>query len=157
MEDGHKVKNFRGRHFLSMDPKGRVSVPSQFREALANRNGGARLMLATPFDRCLRGYMLEEWEKIEEKAAQLPQTDPNVKKYNRHFISSAVEVECDGQGRILIPPTHREWAGITGGQVVFLGLTAKMEIWDRARFNAEMEVEDSVSVEEAITGLGGLI
>lgn len=157
MEDGHKVKNFRGRHFLSMDSKGRVSVPSQFREALVNRNGGTRLILATPFDRCVCGYPPEEWEIISENAAQLPQTDPNVKKFNRHFISSMVEVECDGQGRILIPPSLREWAGINGGQVVFLGLTTKMEIWDRARFDAEMEVEDSGSVEEAITRLGGRI
>ena len=149
---------FRGRHYLSIDAKGRVNVPASFREVLVNRFGEARLMVATVFDPCLRAYPLEEWEKIEAMAAGLQSTDGAVKQYFRHFISSAEECVCDKQGRILLPLSHREWAGINGGgQVVFLGYVNKIEIWDKSAYEARMKEADLGSVEEAITQLGGQI
>ncbi len=150
-------QNFRGRHTLSIDSKGRVSVPAPFREILAERYGENRLMLATVFDRCLRAYPTEEWAKIEEHASGLSSTDKNVKFYYRHFISSAVELEFDKQGRILIPASHREWAEINGGQVLFLGITDKIEIWDKAAYASKMATLDPSSVEDSINEMGGKI
>jgi len=149
---------FRGRHYLSIDAKGRVNVPAPFREVLVNRFGEARLMLATVFDPCLRAYPLEEWEQIEVAASAMQSTNTAVKQYFRHFISSAEECACDKQGRILLPPSHREWAGMNGsGQVVLLGLVNKIEIWEKTAYEARMREADLGSVEEAITQLGGQI
>jgi len=149
--------SFRGRFFLSIDAKGRVNVPSAFRQVLEERYGDPRLVLATPFDRCVNVYPLKEWEEIEARAAQMPPTKQNVKIYFRHFIGSAVECECDRQGRILLPPSHKDWARIDGGQVTFLGQITKMEIWNRAALDQSMAEQDLSSVEEEITQLGGRI
>lgn len=152
-----KGRAFRGRYYLSIDSKGRVNVPAGFRDVLMDRYGDMRLVLATPFDRCLRAYPMEEWEKIEDSIATLPSTDARVKKYLRHFVASAVECECDKQGRVLLPQTHKEWAGINSGQIVFLGLVTRMELWDKASYDNEMQETDLSSVEVAITEFGGRI
>ena len=152
-----KGRTFRGRYHLSIDSKGRVNVPAGFRDVLLDRYGDTRLILATPFDRCLRAYPLQEWEKIEDSIAVLPSTDARVKKYLRHFVASAVECECDRQGRVLLPQAHKEWAGIDGGQIVFLGLVTKMELWDKGSYDSEMQDTDLSLVEKAITELGGQI
>jgi len=140
-----------------VDAKGRVNVPASFREVLQERYGDSRLVLATPFDRCLRAYPLKEWEEIETSASRMPSTDPGVKIYFRHFIGSALESECDRQGRILLPPSHKDWARIDGGSVVFIGLIDRMEIWNRTGYDQEMEDQDFASVERAISKYGGQI
>jgi len=153
-----RVGAFRGRHYLSVDVKGRVNVPAPFRDVLIQRYGEARLMVATAFDPCLRAYPLEEWENIEAIASGLQSTNPAVKQYFRHFISSAEECLCDKQGRILLPPSHREWAGMNGGgQVVFLGYVNKIEIWEKTAYEIRMKEADLSSVEATITQLGGQI
>ena len=132
-------------------------MPAVFLEVLAEKYGDDALMVATHFDNCLRAYPMEEWEKIEAKANSLPATNNDVKIYRRHFISSAEFCACDKQGRILLPPTHREWANIAGGQVLLLGQTNMIEIWDRAAYEARMNAVDFSAAEQAIDALGGLM
>jgi MraZ protein len=100
---------FRGRFEHSIDPKGRVSIPVKFREILS-ANSDERMIL-TNFDDCLWGYPVAEWQAIEDKVAALPQFKPEVKALQRVFISAATECPIDKQGRILIPPTLRDYAG----------------------------------------------
>ncbi len=120
---------FRGSFEHSVDSKGRVSVPSRFRELLAERYEG-KLVLTMDFDKCIMVYPLEEWERVEEKIKSLPQSQKEVKDYTRFVFSNATECELDRQGRILIPPPLREGARISKS-VIVVGILNKMEIWDK--------------------------
>ena len=123
---------FRGRHEHSIDGKGRLSIPSKFREVLGERYT-PDILIVTNFDRCLVAYPHEEWEALERKAASLSQVKEVVRSFQRYFISSATECTLDAQGRILLPPTLRDYAGLTR-DVVILGMLKKMEIWAKDRW-----------------------
>lgn len=127
---------FRGRFEHSLDLKGRVSVPSKFREILST-NFDERLVI-TNFDECLWAYPYTEWQLIENKVASLPQFKPEVKALQRVFVSAATECPLDGQGRILIPQTLRDYAGISR-DLVFVGMTKRIEIWARDRWEKIFE------------------
>ncbi len=142
---------FRGSFEHSVDSKGRVSVPSKFRDVIADRYDG-RLVMAMDFDRCLTVYPLEEWEKLEEKIKTLPMMQKEVKEFMRFFFSSATECELDKQGRILIPPLHRERANITKS-VMLVGIINKIEIWDAAAWEARNS-QNGDKIGEALAALG---
>lgn len=127
---------FRGRFEHSIDPKGRVSIPSKFREILTT-NYDERLII-TNFDGCLWGYPYAEWQIIEDKVAALPQMKSEVKAFQRVFISAATECPIDKQGRILIPPTLRDYAGIAK-DLIFVGMTKRVEIWASDRWQKVFE------------------
>jgi len=103
-------------------------MPSRFREIITDHYDG-KLILAMDYDRCLTVYPLQEWEQLEEKIKTLPMMKQEVKDFRRFLLSSATECELDKQGRILLPPVHREHAGISKN-VVFVGIIEKVEIWD---------------------------
>ena len=142
---------FRGSFEHSVDSKGRVSVPSKFRDIIADRYDG-RLVMAMDFDLCLTVYPLEEWEKLEEKIKTLPMMQKEVKDFMRFFFSSATECELDKQGRILIPPTHRERAGITKN-VTLVGIINKIEIWDAEAWEARNS-QNGDKISETLAALG---
>ncbi len=96
---------FRGRFEHAIDNKGRLSIPSKFREMLA-ANFDERLII-TNFDGCLWVYPVAEWQKVEDKVSSLPQMQDVVKAFQRVFISAAVEAPIDKSGRIQIPQTLR--------------------------------------------------
>lgn len=122
---------FRGRYQHQTDSKGRLSVPSKFRDALA-ANSDDRLII-TNFDQCLWAYPVAEWQELEKKVASLPQFMDEVKALQRVFISAASECPIDKQGRILVPTSLREYAGISR-DVVVVGMTKRFEIWARERW-----------------------
>ena len=122
---------FRGRFEHGLDLKGRVSIPSKFREILTT-NYDERLIV-TNFDNCLWAYPFAEWQAIEEKVSALPQFKPEVKALQRVFISAATECPLDKNGRVLIPQTLRDYAGITR-DLVFVGMTKRIEIWSLERW-----------------------
>jgi MraZ protein len=119
---------FRGSFEHTVDSKGRVSIPSRFRDIIADRYDGG-LVLSMDYDHCLTVYPLEEWEKLEEKIKTLPMMKQEVKDFRRFLLSSAIESEMDKQGRLLLPPAHREHAGISK-IVMLVGIIDKIEIWD---------------------------
>ncbi|MBI4589876.1 MAG: division/cell wall cluster transcriptional repressor MraZ [Candidatus Rokubacteria bacterium] len=123
---------FRGRFHHAIDPKGRVSIPSKFRDALERDYGEKRLVLV-PNDHCLEVHPFREWERIEDKVKALPQMDRDVQKFNRLYISRAVDAAIDAQGRIQIPPEYRERAGLVK-DVVLVGGVLKFEIWNKERW-----------------------
>lgn len=123
---------FRGRYIHQIDTKGRLSIPSKFREVLAS-NYDERLII-TNFDQCLWAYPVVEWQELEKKVATLPQFLDEVKALQRVFISAACECPIDKQGRILIPSTLREYAGI-GRDIIVVGMTKRLEIWARERWD----------------------
>lgn len=127
---------FRGRFDHTIDAKGRTSIPSKFREVLST-NYDERLII-TNFDGCLWAYPVAEWQLIENKVAALPQFKSEVKALQRVFISAATECPIDKQGRILIPPTLREYAGLKK-DIVFVGMTKRIEVWAKDRWLTEFE------------------
>ncbi len=124
----------RGRFAHSLDAKGRMSIPARFREHVASHY--SEILILTNLDRCLVAYPLEEWEALERRAASLPQMKKAVQAFQRFFISGATECPIDKQGRILIPPTLREHAGLKKDAVV-IGLLKKFEIWSKERWQQE--------------------
>lgn len=143
---------FRGHSQRSVDPKGRLMLPPEFREELAADNGESRFMLAK-FDNCVVGYPMHEWEQIEAKFSQIKNPNRKVRDFMRFFIGGAQEVGLDKQGRVLIPPSLRTYAGLDK-DVVLVGVGFKFEIWDRGRFDDEIEAQDFDDVSEDISGTG---
>ncbi len=142
---------FRGSFEHSVDSKGRVSVPSRFREIIAERYEG-KLVLTMDYDKCIMAYPLEEWERVEEKLRALPQSQKEVKDYMRYVYSNASECELDKQGRILIPPMLREGARISKA-VIVVGMLNKMEIWDKAAWDAR-KTQTGDKIGEVLSTLG---
>lgn len=142
---------FRGSFEHTVDSKGRVSVPSRFRELLVERYEG-KLVLTMDLDRCITVYPLAEWERVEEKIKTIPQMQKEVKDYLRFIFSAAAECEMDKQGRMLIPPVLRERAGITKS-VVVVGIINKMEIWDKAAWEARQS-QNSDKISETLAAMG---
>jgi MraZ protein len=142
---------FRGSFEHTVDSKGRVSVPSKFRDIIADRYEG-KLVLAMDFDKCLTVYPLEVWEQLEEKIKTLPMMKQEVKDFMRFIFSSANECEVDKQGRILIPPSHRERSGIDKN-VVVVGIMNKIEIWDAKAWEARNS-QNVDKIGEALAALG---
>jgi len=150
-KSGKGALMFRGSFEHSVDSKGRVSVPSRFREILAERYEG-KLVLTMDFDKCIMAYPLEEWERVEEKIKTLPQSQKEVKDYMRYVFSNAAECELDKQGRILIPPALREGARISKN-VMVVGLLNKMEIWDKVAWDARKS-QTGDKIGEVLSTLG---
>jgi MraZ protein len=144
---------FRGRFEHTIDSKGRVSIPAKFRELLAEKYD-ERLIL-TNFDRCLVAYPFEEWRSVEEKVGSLSMVKREVRAFQRFFISGAAECPIDKLGRILIPPTLRDYAQL-GRSVVFNGMLKKFEIWSKDRWQEEIKrsEENFEGMSEALAGLG---
>lgn len=145
---------FRGRYPYASDSKGRLSIPSKFREVLSADFHDERLVI-TNFDNCLWAYPVAEWVKIEEKVAALPQFKEEVKALQRFFISAATECPIDKAGRILIPPTLRDYAGIQR-DVVIVGMVRRIEIWAAERWKPVFEDAQSrlLSLGDKLADLG---
>lgn len=124
---------FRGRYEHTIDGKGRTSLPSRFREALA-ATGDARLVVTTGLDGCLDAYPLQEWIAFEERLAKLPQFDESVTMLRRIYVSGAVECELDKLGRLLIPATLRQHAQLER-DVIWAAMGRYVELWDKALFD----------------------
>ncbi len=144
---------FRGRYIHTIDDKGRVSIPSKFREILSTCYD--ERLIITNFDGCLWGYPYSEWQEIEDRVAALPQFKPEVKALQRVFISAATECPIDKQGRIIVPPTLREYAGINK-ELVFVGMTKRIEIWASDRWTRVFEEsQQNISqMDEKLADLG---
>lgn len=125
---------FRGSSYHTIDPKGRIIIPSRFREPLKNGDGSSAMV--SKFDGGLVAYALDEWEKVEQKILSLAQTSDNMRRFRRVFIGGAFECRCDKQDRILIPPSLRDYA-LLKKEIVMVGVLNKFEIWSRERWDAE--------------------
>ena len=135
---------FRGRYEHAIDGKGRTSLPSRFREVLVAR-GDVRLVITTGLDPCLVAYPLQEWDGFEERLSKLPQFDEIVALLRRIYVSGAVECEFDKLGRILIPASLRQHAGLKR-ELIWAGMGRNLELWSKKRFE---QIRNSVLDDEA--------
>lgn len=125
---------FYGEFEHALDDKGRVTIPSRWREVLGGHSIST-LMLTRSLDPCLALYPPDEWGRIETRIRELSTVDRNARQYRRQLFSGAVEVTPDRAGRILIPASLREYAGITR-EVVFAGISTFAEVWAKDRWDA---------------------
>jgi MraZ protein len=112
-----------------MTDKGRVSIPSKFREVCREKYGGETLII-TNFDKCLVAYPLKEWNEIERKVSELPQFKQEVIFFLRYLMGGAVDCPLDGQGRVLIPQSLRNHARINR-ELIMIGMLTRIEIWSK--------------------------
>ena len=127
---------FRGVNTLNLDSKGRLAIPTRYRDELV-RTANSQMVITVDTDRdhSLLLYPLPEWEVIERKLVKLPSFNAQARRLQRLLIGHATEVELDGNGRILLPPPLREFAGLDKA-VVMIGQGNKFEIWDDTKWNA---------------------
>ena len=128
---------FQGEHRNNMDEKGRVSIPATFRDSLKRHYDDDRIIITRDFDGGLRGYPPKEWDRVHQDIRKLSRNDPKVRAYERFVVSAATECVPDKQGRILIPPSLRSYAGLDR-EIVILGMPNRFEIWDRERWDVEV-------------------
>jgi MraZ protein len=129
---------FRGANNVTLDSKGRLAVPTRYRERIVERSNGRLIATVDRADRCLLIYPLPEWEEIELKLRRLPTLNPAVRRLQRLMIGHATDLELDANGRILIPPNLREYAGLTR-DVVLVGQGSRFELWDEQHWNESRE------------------
>ncbi len=123
----------RGATKVTLDAKGRLAIPTRYRERIASRCDG-HLVVTVDKDYCLLLYPLPDWEEIERKLMRLPSLDGRARRLQRLMVGHATEVEVDGHGRILLSRELREFAGL-GKQAVLLGQGNRFELWDEERWN----------------------
>jgi len=145
---------FRGRYEHTIDAKGRTSLPSRYRDVLAGI-GERRIVVTNALDRCLNAYAMPKWLEFEEKIGKLPRFDPAVQQLKRIYVSGAVECEVDDSGRILIPPTLREYASLEK-DVLWAGNGDYAELWDKKTWASQFDIgaDDRRAIAKRLSELG---
>jgi len=138
---------FRGVAQLNLDSKGRLAVPSRFRDALITQASG-HLVVTADADRCLLIYPLPDWEPIEHKLMSLSSFNAQIRELQRRLVGYAEDVVMDATGRILVPPALRRYAQLDKA-VVLVGQGHKFELWNKDHWDELME-------KGGATGTGGL-
>ena len=128
---------FSGSHDHVLDEKGRTSLPKDFRDLLAAAHGDGEPPWLTAFQNCLAIYPADEFQRIRAQLTGRP-LDAKLQRVKRLVIGNAIPCTFDKQGRIVIPPSLRRWAGLDR-DIVFTGVDNAIEIWDRERHIAELE------------------
>ena len=128
---------FRGANRLTLDVKGRMVMPTRYRERLQERCGG-KLVVTVDKDQCLLIYPLPDWEEIERKLMRLPTLNPEARRLQRLMVGHATDLELDGHGRVLLPPKLREF-GLLTRDAVLIGQGLRFELWDEARWNEKRD------------------
>jgi MraZ protein len=124
---------FRGANKLTLDAKGRLAVPTRYRERLAERCGG-KVVVTVDKDQCLLIYPFPDWEDLERKLMKLPSLNQQARRLQRLMVGHATELDLDGSGRILLPPSLREY-GLLNRDVMLIGQGLRFELWDETRWN----------------------
>lgn len=142
---------FAGEFEHRIDPQGRISIPARFRSAFEDG-----IILGKAYDPCVIVYTQEEWQKVADSMAILPNNKGASRRINRQKFSGSYPSQLDRSGRVLMPPQLREYAGL-GENVVLVGAGRFFEIWDRSAWEQERDVLDSQAFEIAEAADSGLL
>ncbi|HOJ13025.1 MAG TPA: division/cell wall cluster transcriptional repressor MraZ [Deltaproteobacteria bacterium] len=126
---------FKGHHVNTINEKGRLSIPSRFRELL-NESGADHFVVTKSVDPCLWVFTPEGWERLEKIASGLSTMDRLQMAFIRHVVGSAEDCPVDAQGRILIPMSLRSYAGLKK-KCLIVGLINRIEIWNNDTYDVE--------------------
>ena len=138
---------FMSEYNLTVDTKGRLIVPSKFREQL-----GDEFVVTKGMDGCLFVYANDDWSAFEQKLTSLPLINKEARKFARFFLAGAAQVEVDKQGRILLPANLRQFAGLEK-DVVLVGVGSRIEIWSRENWenmDADSDMDDIAATMESL-------
>lgn len=129
---------FRGIHQVSVDAKGRLSLPARLRDEFAQYDDEAVVITIDPATRCLLMYPISEWELIQAKLDKLPSFQTQARRLQRLLVGHATDLDIDKAGRILLPAPLREFA-LLDKKVTLLGQGKKVEIWSQEEWEAQRE------------------
>ena len=124
---------FRGVNGVNIDEKGRMVMPTRYRDRLQQDSRGCVVLTIDTEERCLLMYPIAAWEDIESKLATLPSFNQAARRIQRLLIGHATETEIDSHGRILLPPLLREYAGLSK-RAMLVGQGKKFELWDEGHW-----------------------
>ena len=139
---------FMGEYNHTLDTKGRLIIPSKFRETL-----GEKFVVTKGLDGCLFVYAGDDWNAFEQKLTSLPLINKEARQFARFFLAGAATVEVDKQGRILLPAALREFAGLEK-DVVLVGVGSRVEIWSKDKWENMNSDTDMDEITSAMEGLG---
>ena len=152
---------FRGEFNLSLDVKGRVAIPSRYRDRLSEDCGGKLIATISLMHTCLVVYPLPDWQDIEDNLKALPAFDAQAQLIRHLVIGRAADLELDGQGRVLLPQALREFAGLTK-RVTMVGQGRNFELWDETAWSLWcreqlQRVQEGTLLREQSPALGALV
>ena len=131
---------FRGANAISLDAKGRLAMPSRYRDELVSRCAGQLIVTIDAIDPCLCVYPLSEWELIEAKLRELASFREENRRLQRLLIGNAVDLELDASGRFLVPLRLREYAKLDK-RAMLVGQLNKFQLWDEDAWNAVADAD----------------
>ncbi len=140
---------FRGATLVNLDSKGRLSVPTRYREKLSGISSGQMVCTIDIHQPCLLLYTLLEWEIIEQKLSRLSSMVPEERRVQRLLLGHASECQMDSAGRLLLAPVLRQHAGLTK-EVMLVGQFNKFELWDETTWY--QQVKEDIDAEQSVTG-----
>ena len=140
---------FIGEYNHTLDTKGRIIIPSKFRETL-----GDEFVITKGLDTCLFIYPKAEWEVFEDKLKKLPLTNKDARAFVRFFFAGASECTLDKQGRILIPPNLRTHSELKK-EATIIGVSTRIEIWSDKNWKEYTE-DDNLSYENIAENMADL-
>ena len=141
---------FIGEYNHTIDSKGRLIVPSKFREAL-----GDEFVVTKGLDGCLFVFPMDEWNFFTQKLHDLPLTKKEARQFSRFFLAGAASCEVDKQGRILLPSVLRDFSGLDK-DAVLVGVSSRIEIWSKLKWDEinNVDVDDMDDIAEHMADLG---
>jgi MraZ protein len=129
-------------HAISLDAKGRLAIPAKVRDALLSECGGRIVVTAHTEERCLLVYPEQQWQQLLPQIESLPNINRKAAKMQRLLLGYATPMEVDaGHGRVLIPPTLREYAGLEK-KLMLVGQGKKLELWSEEEWAKYIAAED---------------
>lgn len=129
---------FRGINAITIDGKGRLAMPTRYRDALTTEDTAPLVVTIDTEETCLLLYPLSQWQIIEDKLQSLPSFNAAARKIQRLLIGHATDVELDSNGRVLLPPLLRDYAQLDK-RVVMIGQGKKFEVWDEKIWQSRRE------------------
>ena len=127
---------FLGEYEATLDSKGRFLLPGGLKKQIPE--GENRFVISRGFEKCLNLYPLKTWESIMDRISKLNDFDPKVRQFKLLFLGGATEVELDSAGRMLLPPSLKEHAGLNK-DIVLASNVDKINIWDAGKYNQFLE------------------
>ena len=124
---------FRGRTNRSIDAKGRLMLPPEFRDILLSRSEPGSLVLTT-YDGCIVGFPLPDWMEFENKINSIKNPPRKLRDFRRLVVGGAEEMAADAQGRIRLSKDHMGYAGISG-DAILMGQGSRFELWQPAKLD----------------------
>jgi MraZ protein len=148
---GYQAANmFLGDFRLTIDDKGRLTLPAKYRSDLARG-----VVITRGLDGCLRLYPVEHWQKIARQAEQLSSNQRDSRDYARYLFAGAHDLNPDKQDRILVPTSLRQYANLES-EVVMIGLNNHFEIWNARKWDEKVRLQIEQHGEEIAERLGNL-